>query len=242
MSCMRKDMVQAGRDACADNVMYIYGAKPEGKKWRVYSLDEIRQLRSEYGANVWASDDAKAGELCCDCSGLISKATGVIKGSWYLFDEAPERVPIDVLRALADKPERWARYAGWGLYMPGHVGIVSDVPGYYFAMDGSARNAVHYPLEMQGWTYAFRVAGVDYDSGSVVEDVERMVAMNDWFTLAPGDGATWLYEPSKGFHKLANAAELASVQKLYKAVAGKEIAGVNISPEDFERVKAAIKR
>ena len=156
------DMVQAGRDAVALGVKYVYGAKPRGYEFRVYTLDEIRRLRSEYGSMVWDSDDAKAGHLCCDCSGLISKATGIIVGSYYLRQDAPEVVDVSELYEAADNWAAWERYVGWVLWMPGHVGIVSDVPGMYYAMDGSARNAVHNPLSANDWKLAFPCFGVSY--------------------------------------------------------------------------------
>lgn len=156
------DMVQAGRDAVALNVKYIYGAKPVDRKFRVYTLDEIEVLRHEYGSMVWDSDDWKAGHLCCDCSGLISKATGTIIGSYYLRQDAMEEADVSELYDAADNWGAWEHYIGWVLWMPGHVGIVSDVPGMYYAMDGSARNAVHNPLWMQDWQIAFPCFGVSY--------------------------------------------------------------------------------
>lgn len=156
------DIVQAGKDAVAQEVQYIYGAKPDDRKFQVYTLAEIRALRDIYGsACVWPSDDSKAGHLCCDCSGLITKATGIIKGSWYLDDEAVQKHTLKQLKA------DWGSHVGWGLYMKGHVGVVSDKEGYYYAMDGSARNAMHAPLSDQAWERAIQIRGVDYavDSG-----------------------------------------------------------------------------
>ena len=153
----RSDMVNAGKEAVRLGVKYIYGAKPEKGRFLVYSRAEIDQLRDWYGSDcVWWSDSDKAGSLCCDCSGLITFATGVVKGSWQLENEALEKVSIQTLLS------NWSRYVGWVLWMSGHVGIVSDTYGYYYAMDGSARNAVHLPLEYNSFTKVLRIPGVDY--------------------------------------------------------------------------------
>ena len=153
----RSDMVNAGKEAVRLGVKYIYGAKPEKGRFLVYSRAEIDQLRDWYGSDcVWWSDSDKAGQKCCDCSGLITFATGVVKGSWQLENEALEKVSIQTLLA------NWSKYVGWVLWMSGHVGIVSDTYGYYYAMDGSARNAVHLPLEYNSFTKVLRIPGVDY--------------------------------------------------------------------------------
>ena len=154
----RQDMINAGREAVRLGVKYIYGAKPVNREFVKYSYNQIRSLQQQYGSDmVWPSDLAKAGSYCCDCSGLISKATGTIRGSYQLRSDAVERGTILQLKS------NWAKYVGWGLWLPGHVGIVSDVEGYYYAMDGSARNAVHLPLAYQPWQEVLKISNVDYD-------------------------------------------------------------------------------
>lgn len=165
-------MVQAGRDAVSQGVKYIYGAKPEKGAFRVYSVSEINALRDVYGpACVWESDTVKAGHKCCDCSGLLTYATGYLKGSSQFKAEAVETHTLEQLRA------DWAHHIGWGLYMPGHIGIVSDVEGYYYAMDGSARNAVHLPLSYNGWTSCIKIYGVDYSEGVEMITKEEIAAI-----------------------------------------------------------------
>ena len=46
--------------------------------------------------------------------------------------------------------------------MQGHIGVVSDTKGYYYAMDGSARNMVHYPMSKQKWTYCIKLCDINY--------------------------------------------------------------------------------
>lgn len=180
-------MVQAGKDAIAQGVMYVYGAKPEKGRFRVYSVSEINALRDIYGsACVWESDTGKAGRKCCDCSGLLTYATGQLKGSSQFMAEAVETHTLEQLRA------DWAHHIGWGLYMPGHIGIVSDVEGFYYAMDGSARNAAHLPLEFNRWQSCIRIRGVDYTEGVDMLTKEDIAAIAEavWsYPLAVKRGA-----------------------------------------------------
>lgn len=46
--------------------------------------------------------------------------------------------------------------------MKGHIGVVSDTVGYYYAMDGSARNWAHRPLADNGWTKVIKLKDIDY--------------------------------------------------------------------------------
>ena len=62
--------------ALAQNWKYVYGAKGT-----VLTRTQIQSLKNRYGSLVWNSDLNKAGSICCDCSGLISSYTGVIRSS-----------------------------------------------------------------------------------------------------------------------------------------------------------------
>ena len=140
------------KQAVKNNVKYVYGAKMQ-----VLTKAQIKALQNTYGKKcVWDSDLNKAGQLCCDCSGLISSYTSVVRGSTNYKDTALSSVRISELN------KNWSKYIGWGLWMQGHIGVVSDTKGYYYAMDGSARNMVHYPMAKQGWTKCIKLCDVDY--------------------------------------------------------------------------------
>lgn len=140
------------KQAVKDNVKYVYGAKMQ-----VLTKAQIKALQNTYGKKcVWDSDLNKAGQLCCDCSGLISSYTSVVRGSTNYKDTALSSVSISELN------KNWSKYIGWGLWMQGHIGVVSDTKGYYYAMDGSARNMVHYPMAKQGWTKCIKLCDIDY--------------------------------------------------------------------------------
>lgn len=140
------------KQAVKNNVKYVYGAKMQ-----VLTKAQIKALQNTYGKKcVWDSDLNKAGQLCCDCSGLISSYTSVVRGSTNYKDTALSSVSISELN------KNWSKYIGWGLWMQGHIGVVSDTKGYYYAMDGSARNMVHYPMAKQGWTKCIKLCDIDY--------------------------------------------------------------------------------
>ncbi len=148
------------KKALKDNVQYVYGAKMQ-----VLSYNQIKNLQNTYGKNmVWDSDLNKAGKMCCDCSGLISSYTGIIRSSSGYADTASAQVSISELKA------HWKKYVGWALWLKGHIGIVSDTEGYYYAMDGSGRNMVHYPLNKNNWVKVIKLKDIDYEEASEMVD------------------------------------------------------------------------
>lgn len=150
------ELIEHCKKALKNNVQYIYGAKME-----VLSYNQIKAFQSMYGSNmVWVSDIKKAGKLCCDCSGLISSCTGVLRGSAN-YKQTAEKVV-----SIAEVKKNWQKYIGWAFWLSGHIGVVSDKEGYYYAMDGSARNMVHYPISKQKWVYALKLCDIDYTAKS----------------------------------------------------------------------------
>lgn len=135
--------------------MYVYGMKGE-----VMTTQKYNQLKKQYGDMVWNSDANKIGKVCCDCSGLISSCTGILRGSSSFKANAPETVSI------AELKRNWQKYVGWGLWLQGHIGVVSDTEGYYYAMDGSARNWVHYPISKNSWTHCIKLCDIDYSNST----------------------------------------------------------------------------
>lgn len=157
MSKTVQGLLEHCKKALKNNVQYVYGAKMQ-----VLTYNQIKALQNAYGTScVWNSDLKKANKLCCDCSGLISSYTGITKGSSVYKSTATSIVTISELN------KNWNKYIGWGLWMQGHIGVVSDTKGYYYAMDGSARNMVHYPMSKQKWTYCIKLCDIDYFVNSV---------------------------------------------------------------------------
>lgn len=156
-------LIEHCKKALKEQWQYVYGAKAQ-----VLSLAQIKALKNEYGSMVWQSDLQKAGRMCCDCSGLISSYTGIERSSSNYKDSALATVSIGQLKA------DWEKYVGWGLWLSGHIGVVSDTKGYYYAMDGSARNMVHNPLNKQAWICAIKLKDIDYGEVKKMEGIDEV--------------------------------------------------------------------
>lgn len=147
-----KGLLDHCKKALSNNVQYVYGAKMQ-----VLTREQIKVLQNQYGKTcVWDSDLNKAGKICCDCSGLISSYTGIVRSSWEYCSTALLTADISQLKS------NWNKYIGWGLWQKGHIGVVSDKIGYYYAMDGSARNMVHFPIERQNWLKVIKLKDIYY--------------------------------------------------------------------------------
>ena len=160
------DLIQHCQTASKEKWQYVYGAKKQ-----VLSLQQIKQLQKQYGSMVWQSDLLKAGQICCDCSGLISSCTGIERSSTNYKQTALETISLNELK------NNWEKYIGYGLWMQGHIGVVSETKGYYYAMDGSARNMVKYLMSMQNWTCAIKLKDIDYSGGYV--DMDKYNELNN---------------------------------------------------------------
>lgn len=160
MSKTVEGLLEHCRQALKNNVQYVYGAKME-----VLTYSQIKKLQDTYGKTcVWDADLKKAGKTCCDCSGLISSYTGIIRSSSAYANTAI------AMASIADLKADWQKYIGWGIWLPGHIGVVSDIEGYYYAMDGSSRNMVHYPISKNNWTKVIKLKDISY--GEVREVVK----------------------------------------------------------------------
>lgn len=160
MAKTAEGLLEHCRQALKNNVQYVYGAKME-----VLTYNQIKALQNTYGKSyVWDSDLNKAGKICCDCSGLISSYTGIVRSSSGYASTAVDTATISQLKG------NWKKYVGWGIWLKGHIGIVSDTEGYYYAMDGSSRNMVHYPISKNNWTKVIKLKDISY--GEVREVVK----------------------------------------------------------------------
>ena len=131
-----------------ENWQYVYGGK--GTK---LSKEDIIELQNQYGKTcVLDSDFDKEGKICCDCSGLISSLTGIIRNSYNYFDTAIERKDIR---------EKKDSMKGWGVWKKGHIGIYDGGDGYY-AMENSKCNAVHRALSNNSFTHIIKLKDIDY--------------------------------------------------------------------------------
>lgn len=136
-------------------VPYVYGMKGE-----VMTLAKYNQLKSMYGDLVWNSDKNKVGKVCCDCSGLISWATGIIRNSQGYHDTALEVQPISTINKAP---------IGAAVWQKGHIGIYIG-NGEYIAEDGSAYGCRKNKLSKAGFTHWLRLKDIDYTVKQEVDD------------------------------------------------------------------------
>ena len=133
---------------------YVYGMKGT-----VMTLANYNYLKRQYGKMVWDSDVKKVGQVCVDCSGLISWActskarskteatVGVVLGSAQWFERANVKRPISTVK---DAP------LGALVWQKGHIGIYSGMKGgkpMYIAADGSAYGVREAPVSRSGFTH-----------------------------------------------------------------------------------------
>lgn len=137
-------------------VPYVYGMKGE-----VMTLAKYNQLKSMYGDLVWNSDKNKVGKVCCDCSGLISWATGIVRNSQGYHDTALEVQPISTISKAP---------IGAAVWQKGHIGIYIG-NGEYIAEDGSAYGCRKNKLSKAGFTHWLRLKDIDYTVKQEVNEV-----------------------------------------------------------------------
>lgn len=144
---------------------YVYGCKGE-----VLTKEKYLTLKKIYGDLVWKSDASKIGQVCVDCSGLISWYTGVIKSSTQYKNNADEIYPIYTIQTAP---------IGVAVWMKGHIGIFTgyknNVP-YYIAADGSAFGVREVPLSYNNFTCWFKIDGIEYINQN--EDEKNMKRYN----------------------------------------------------------------
>ena len=145
----RDSLIEHCEKALKNNWQYVFGAKGQ-----VLSKDQIVKLQERWGKdNVYDSDFEKAGNTCCDCSGLISSLTGVERNSYGYKDSAIE------VKKIEEKNEDMK---GWGVWKTGHIGVYDGNDGYY-AMDNSDRNMVHNNLDMNSFTHIIKLCDINYN-------------------------------------------------------------------------------
>ena len=121
---------------------YVYGMKGA-----VMTLANYNYLKRQYGKMVWDSDVKKVGQVCVDCSGLISWACGVVLGSAQWFERANVKRPVSTIK---DAP------LGALVWQKGHIGIYSGVKNgtpRYIAADGSAYGVREASVSGSGFTH-----------------------------------------------------------------------------------------
>lgn len=139
---------------------YVYGMKGE-----VMTIERYNYLKSMYGNYVWDSDKDKVGKVCCDCSGLISWATGIIRSSQGYHDTAVEIHPIS---EISKAP------IGAAVWKQGHIGIYIG-GGEYIAEDGSAYGCRKNKLSRANFTHWFKISDVEYEEEKEMVEKSKII-------------------------------------------------------------------
>lgn len=142
---------------------YVYGMK--GK---VMTEANFNYLYNTYGSKYvpW-SDRKKIGQVCVDCSGLISWACGVQLGSSQWKDRAVREGHVYPVSTIKDAP------VGALLWQNGHIGIYAGmekgVP-MYIAADGSAYGTRKAAVSKSKFTHWLMVPSIfEYEEDEMVE-------------------------------------------------------------------------
>ena len=202
------------KKALKEKWQYVYGTKGA-----VTSAAQINALRKIYGPGcVWWSDSQKAGKKCCDCSGLISSYTGILRGS------AQYKATATVVKPIS---QRTKDMVGWAVWMSGHIGIYDGNNGYY-AMDGSGRNMVHYPLSKNNFTHIIKLCDIDYGTGAKPKKADKPAASGGAYNTKPRTTSA-VYAV-----KIAGGKTLPFVTNLrdYAGLKGKKIVGISVKFSD----------
>lgn len=137
---------------------YVYGMKGT-----VMTQADYDRLKNAYGDMVWNSDRNKIGQVCVDCSGLISWATGIIRSSKGYHDTA---VSVHPISTISKAP------IGAAVWQKGHIGIYTG-NGTYIAADGSAYGVRRNSLSKASFTHWFKIVDIDYVEQGDDEVVEE---------------------------------------------------------------------
>ena len=164
---------------------YVYGMKGT-----VMTQANFNYLKGKHGKYVLNSDVKKIGQVCVDCSGLISWACGVVLGSAQWFERANVKRPIATIK---DAP------LGALVWMKGHIGVYSGMRNgvpYYIAADGSAYGVQEVPLSRNRFTHWLLVEDVfEYgtEGNEVVEKDTIIINGKEYeINMIRKDGVTYI--------------------------------------------------
>ncbi|WP_405727843.1 NlpC/P60 family protein [Anaerotignum sp.] len=157
---------------------YVYGMKGD-----VLTAKKYDQLKILFGPLVWENDRKKIGQVCVDCSGLISWGTGIYRNSQGYHDTAAEVFPIST---IGQAP------VGAAVWCKGHIGIYLG-EGNYIAADGSAYGVRIAPVKGSSFTHWFLLKDIDYKEEEMVTK-ETIIYNDKKYTveMIRRDGVTYL--------------------------------------------------
>lgn len=157
---------------------YVYGMKGD-----MLTKEKYDRLKILFGPLVWESDAKKIGQVCVDCSGLISWCTGIHRNSQGYHDTAEQVFPISTVNQAP---------VGAAVWKKGHIGIYLG-GGRYIAADGSAYGVRMGNVTGSGFTHWFCLKDIDYEEEEMVQK-ETIIYNEKEYTveLIRKDGVTYL--------------------------------------------------
>ena len=206
MSLNNKDLVKFAHSKLG--TPYVYGTKGE-----VLTLEKYNWLKKTYGDLVWDSDKNKIGKVCCDCSGLISWYTGIIRGSSQYKSLATKVYNINT---ISNAP------IGALVWQQGHIGIYIG-NNEYIAEDGSAYGCRKNNLNKAKFTHWFLCSDIEY-----IEDGEEdMEKVYNWTLEVPEYGRPTVQKLlDKGFLKGNDKGELQITETMLRILVINDRAGL----------------
>ena len=137
---------------------YFYGSK-----FQYGNLTEsyMQKMHNAYPKTVTTSYMKKArtkgqvGKPNTDCSGLVSGYTGVIIGSYQMYQQAYTRLPISKYKDFAD---------GTVVWRSGHVGVFFTLNGKYYVAEakGIDYGTVISDFDQSKWSYGLTFKELTY--------------------------------------------------------------------------------
>ncbi len=141
---------------------YVYGMKGD-----VLTKEKYDRLKILFGPLVWESDAKKIGQVCVDCSGLISWCTGIHRNSQGYHDTAEQVFPISTVNQAP---------VGAAVWKKGHIGIYLG-GGKYIAADGSQYGVRVGNVAGSGFTHWFLLKDINYKEKEMVQ--KETIIYND---------------------------------------------------------------
>lgn len=133
---------------------YLYGYKGE-----IITAQKNTQLKKQY-PGIWSNDYIKKanswiGQYACDCSGLISWFTGIIRGSSQYKETATQIKKYNKGMDLSP-------YIGWAAWRQGHIGIIVG-PDDIAEARGINYGTVKTKASQRNFTHILKLCDIDYN-------------------------------------------------------------------------------
>lgn len=162
-------------------------------KGKVMTEANFKYLYNLYGSRyVPYSDYAKVGQVCVDCSGLISWACGVVLSSSGWHTKAKQEGHVYPIATLKKAP------VGALVWCEGHIGIYIGMENgvlTYIAADGSKYGTRKAPISANRFTHWLLVPSVfDYeeDDEMVEKDTIIVDGEKNQVDMIRKDGVTYV--------------------------------------------------